>query len=123
MMRSKVRSRSAKHRSESGAAPPRPKARRVKPPRKSAIRRPDVYSWVLIALMLFAGTASGTIAYSYGRRALNVVREIPAGNRSFRSRRNSSPPPDRPAPVNPPQDSAGEQSTGEPNPEEAPTPN
>ncbi len=100
--------------------PPRPKARRGKPPRPAAPSRPDIYSWVLVALMLFAGTASGTIAYSYGRRALEVVREVPAGNRAFRSRRVPSPQPDRPTapPENLPQDS-----TSESQPAETPAPN
>ncbi|MGQ9865771.1 MAG: hypothetical protein ACUVSQ_05710 [Pseudanabaenaceae cyanobacterium] len=97
MMRSKVRSRSAKHRPENTAPQPRPKIRRAKPPRPTVARRPDIYSWVLVTLMLFAGTASGTIAYSYGRRALDVVREVPVGQRSLRSRRVPNPPPARPA--------------------------
>ncbi|MFQ3679810.1 MAG: hypothetical protein SNJ60_04815 [Pseudanabaenaceae cyanobacterium] len=74
----------------------------MKPPHTTATRRPDIYSWVLVALMLFSGTASGTIAYNYGRRALDVVREVPAGSRSFRSRRSSAPrPTETPAPASP----------------------
>jgi len=71
--------------------------------------------------MLFAGTASGTIAYSYGRRALEVVREVPAGNRSFRARRAPQPNPATAPPVNP--SPAGESGNGASNPEASPATN